>query len=192
MRVFNRVVLILILGGLAALGVCAVVYAMNVGEYRLEDLPRALGLASFYEGLRGFVENVENGNMNPLSVAVLVAIALLGLILLVLELKPRTPRRVRMQRGTYITRNAVQDEATAVADQEPEVLQSSVNVKAKRGPGAKVTVRASVRPGENNRSVQSEVRDQVQQHMARIGIPVSNLKIRVVESDPRETKTRVK
>jgi hypothetical protein len=32
----------------------------------------------------------------------------------------------------------------------------------------------------------------VQQHLGQRGIPVSNLKVRIAGSDPRETKTRVK
>jgi uncharacterized alkaline shock family protein YloU len=113
-------------------------------------------------------------------------------VLLILELKPPTPRRVRMQRGTYITRSAVENEISPVVEQEYEVLQSNVKVKAQRRPGAKVEVRASVRPGENTRGVQSEVQNRVQQHMAEAGIPIGNLKVQAVESDPRETKTRVK
>jgi uncharacterized alkaline shock family protein YloU len=97
-----------------------------------------------------------------------------------------------MQRGTYITRNAVRDEATTATEQNPDVLQSDVDVKAQRRQGAKVSIRASVRQGENTRSIQSEVREGVQQHLGQSGVPVSNLKVQVVESDPRETKTRVK
>jgi hypothetical protein len=97
-----------------------------------------------------------------------------------------------MQRGTYITRNAVRDEATRATEQEHEVLQSNVKVKAQRRPGAKVGITASVREREGTRGLQSEVRDRVQQHLGQRGIPVSNLKVRIAGSDPRETKTRVK
>ena len=97
-----------------------------------------------------------------------------------------------MQRGTYITRQAVEREISPVVEGEPEVLQSNVKVKAQRKPGAKVEVHASIRPGEDARSVQSEVQSRVQQHMAETGVPVSNLRVRANESDPRQTKTRVK
>lgn len=192
MRLFNKVVVVLLLAALTALGLSLLVYAFNVEPYRLENLPRALGLDSFYENLRGYVGAVENGALDALEVATLVLIALLGLILLVLEFKPPTPRKVRMQQGTYVTRGVVEDEANTAVEQEHEVLQSNVNVQAQRKPGAKVEIRASVRPGEDTRSVQSDLRDRVQQHMSQTGIPVSNLKVQVAESDPRETKTRVK
>ncbi|MDX6380099.1 MAG: hypothetical protein QOI57_1123 [Rubrobacteraceae bacterium] len=192
MRAFNRIVVILLLAGLFALGVATVVYALDIDPYRLEDFVRTLGLDNFYQGLRNYVQNVENGKIDAFDVVVLGLIALLGLVLLILELKPRTPRRVRMQSGTYITRSAVENEVATAAEQDPEVLQSNVSIKAQRRPGAKVNVRASIRPGEDARSIQSKVRDQVQQHLARVGIPVSNLKVRIFESDPRETKTRVK
>jgi hypothetical protein len=192
MRIFNRIVVILLLAGLFVLGVVTLVYALDIGAYRLEDLVRNLRLDYFYGWLRTYVENVESGNIDALNIIVLGLIALLGLVLLVLELKPRTPRRVRMQSGTYATRSAVEDEAVTAAEREPEVLESNVRVKAQRRPGAKVSVRASVRPGEDTRSLQSKVRDGVQQHLAEVGIPVSNLKVQIFESDPRETKTRVK
>lgn len=192
MRIFNKIVVVLLLAGLAALGLSAMVYALDIEPYRLEDLPRTLGLNSFYEGLRGYVGTVESGGLDVLEVVALVLIALVGLVLLVLEFKPPAPRKVRMQQGTYVTRSVVESEVNTAVEQEHEVLQSNVSVKAQRKPGAKVDVRANVRAGEDARSVQSEVRNHVQQHMAQTGIPVSNLNVQVAESDPRETKTRVK
>ncbi|HZY57878.1 MAG TPA: hypothetical protein VFE09_08800 [Rubrobacteraceae bacterium] len=192
MRIFNRIVIILLLAGLFVLGVFTVLYSFDLAGYRLADLSRALRLDDFYRGLRGFVGDVERGNLNALDIATLVVIALLGLVLLVLELKPPAPRKVRMQQGTYITRGAVEDEAIAATEQNPEVLESNANAEARRRTGAKVNIEASVRRGENIRNIQSGVRDRVQQHLDRVGIPVSNLKVRIVESDPRETRARVK
>ena len=192
MRIFNRIVVILLLAGLVYLGIATVVYIFELGPYELEDLSNALGFGGLYEGLNGYLRNIESGNVGALDVVVLSAIALLGLILLILELKPPVPRRVRMQRGTYITRRTVEREVSPVVEQEPEVLQSNVKVKAQRRPGAKVEVHASIRPGEDARSVQSEVKGRVQQHMAEAGVPVGDLRVRANESDPRQTKTRVK
>jgi hypothetical protein len=191
-RIFNRIVIILLLAGLFVLGVFTVLYSFDLAGYRLADLPRTLRLDDFYSGLRGFVGDVERGNLNALDIATLVVIALLGLVLLVLELKPPAPRRVRMQQGTYITRGAVEDEVIAAAEQNPEVLESNASAEARRRTGAKVNIEASVRRGENIRNTQSGVRDRVQQHLDRVGIPVSNLKVKLVESDPRETRARVK
>lgn len=192
MRIFNRIIVILLLAGLVALGIATVFYAFDLAGYRLANVPRALGLDGFTQSLSRFVGNVESGNLNPLDYLVLGAIALLGLILLILELKPPTPRRVSMQRGTYITRSAVKDEVANATDRNPEVLQSDVDVEAQRKPGAKVDVTARVRRGEDTNRLQSEVRDSVQQHLGRVGVPVSNLKVRIAESDPRQTHTRVK
>ena len=192
MRIFNRIIVVLLLAGLVALGIAAIFYAFDLAGYRLANVPRLLGLDGFAQSLSRFVGNVENRNLNPLDYVVLGAIALLGLILLFLEFKPPSPRRVRMQEGTYITRRAVRDEVVAATEHNPEVLQSDVDVAAQRRPGAKVDVTASVRRGENTRRLQSEVRDSVQQHLGRVGVPVSNLNVRIAESDPRQTQTRVK
>jgi hypothetical protein len=192
MRVFNRIVMILLLAGLFVLGIYTVVYSFNIFGYRLEDLPRALGLAGFYGGLQSFVRGVESGDLSILSIILLVLIALAGLVLLLAELKPRSPRRVRMRSGTYITRGAVADEVVAAAEQVPDVLGTSARVKAKRRRGAQVDLEARVRRGENTGAIQSELRRSVQEQLTERGVPVSKLNVKLVEADPRETKTRVR
>ena len=192
MRVFNRIVMILLFAGLFVLGVYTVVYSLNLFGYRLEDLPRALGLSGFYRGLETFVSNVENGSLSVLTVIVLVAIAVLGLILLIAELKPSAPRRARMSSGTYVTRGAVADEVVAAAERTPGVLGTSARVKARRRPGAQVDLEANVRRGEDTNAIQSDLRNSVQERLARRGVPVSKLNLRLVEADPSQTKTRVR
>ena len=192
MRIFNKIIVVLLLAGLVALGISAVFYAFDLAGYRLANLPRTLGLGGIAQSVSSFVGNVENRSLQPLDYVVLGAIALFGLILLILEFKPSSPRRVSMQRGTYITRSAVRDEVVEAAERNPEVLQSDVDVEAQRRPGAKVNIAASVRRGEDTSRLQSEVRDSVQQHLGRVGVPVSNLSVRINETDPRQTKTRVK
>ena len=192
MRIFNRIVVVLLLAGLVALGISTVFYALDLAGYRLANLPQALGLTGLVGSFSSFVGNVESRSLNTLDYVVLGALALAGLILLILELKPPTPRRVRMQQGTYITRSAVKDEVVAATERNPEVLQSNVDVAAQRRPGAKVDITASVRRGEDTNRLQSEVRESVQQHLGQTGVPVSNLNVRIAESDPRQTKTRVK
>lgn len=192
MRAFNRIVLILIFAGLFVLGVYTVAYSFNLFGYSLGDLPRALGLSGFYSGLQTFVGNVESGNPSVLAVIVLAAIAVVGLILFIVELKPPTPRRVRMQRGTYVTRGAVADEVVAAAERTPDVLGTSARVKARRRPGAQVNLEARVRRGEDTGTIQSNLRRLVREHLAQRGVPVSKLDVKLIEADPRETKTRVR
>jgi len=112
-------VIVLLLAGLFVLGVLMVLYSLDLAGYRLADLP----LDSFNQALARPVRNLESGNLNILDVGALVLVALLGLVLLVLELKPPSPRRVQMQRGIYITRKAVETETNGVVDKNPEVLQ---------------------------------------------------------------------
>jgi hypothetical protein len=192
MRIFNRIVVVLLLAGLVALGISAFVYALNLGGHQLSNLPNTLGLSGLHQGLENFIGNSESGSLNALDITVLVVIALFGLILLLFELFKRpAPRKVLMQKGTYVRRSAVENEASGAAEQSPEVLQSDVDVNAQRKPGARVNVTASVRRGEDTGRLQSDVQERVRQRLAKVGVPVGNLKVRVVESDPRETKTRV-
>jgi hypothetical protein len=191
MSVFNRIVMTLLFAGLFVLGVYMVVYSLNLFGYRLEDIPRALGLSGLYRSLETFVQNVENGSLSVLSVTLLVAVAGLGLILLIAELKPPAPRRVRMHSGTYITRGAVADEVVEAAERTPGVLGTSARVKAKRRPGAQVDLEARVRRGEDTSAIQSELRRSVRERLAQRGVPLSKLNVRLREADPRQTKTRV-
>ena len=191
MRVFNRIVMILLFAGLFVLGVYTVVYSFDLFGYRLEDLPRALGLSGFYRGLETFVSNVENGSLSVLTVILLVAIAVLGLILLIAELKPSAPRRVRMSSGTYVTRGAVADEVVAAAERTSGVLGTSARVKARRRPGAQVDLEARVRRGDDTSTIQAELRSTVLERLGKRGVPVSKLNLKLIETDPRRTRTRV-
>jgi hypothetical protein len=191
-RVFNRIVMILLLAGLFVLGVYTAVYSLNLFGYRLSDLPRAAGLPGLYRGLQTFVSNAENGTLSVLAVIVLVSIAVLGLILLIAELKPAAPRRVRMHSsGTYITRGAVADEVVEAAERTPGVLGTSSRVTARRSPGAQVDLEARVRRGEDTSAIQSELRRSVRERLGQRGVPVSKLNVRMREVDPRQARTRV-
>jgi len=191
MKVFNRIVMILLFAGLFVLGVYTVVYSFDLFGYSLEDLPRALGLSGFYRGLETFVSNVENGSLSVLTVILLVAIAVLGLILLIAELKPSAPRRVRMSSGTYVTRGSVADEVVAAAERTPGVLGTSARVKARRRPGAQVDLEARVRRGDDTSTIQAELRRTVRERLGKRGVPVSKLNLKLIETDPRRTRTRV-
>jgi hypothetical protein len=192
MSVFNKIVMILLLAVLFVLGLYTVVYSLSLFGYSLDNLPRTLGLSDFYRGLESFTRGIESGSLSILAVFILLAIAVLGLVLLIAELKPRAPRRVRMRSGTYITRGAVADEVVAAAGQTPGVLGTSSRVRAKRRPGAQVDLEARVRRGDDTNTIQSDLRRAVQERLAERGVPVSKLNVRLVEADPRETRTRVR
>ena len=187
MRIFNRVVMILLLAGLFVLGVYMVVYAFELFGYSLGSLP----FSGFSDGVQGFVSDVERGSLSVITLILLVLLALLGLLLLIAELKPSAPSRVRMGNGTYTTRRVVEEEVSSVAERVPGVLGSSVNAKAQRRPGAQVDVEGRVRRGENVGSIKSSLRSAVQEHLSKRGLPMSKLNVKLIETDPRQTKTRV-
>jgi hypothetical protein len=191
MWVFNRIVMVLVFAALFVGGLFAAIYGLNILGYQIADLQQALGLPAAYEGLQSFITGVENGSLTPAGIAILIGVALLGLILLILELKPRRPRRVRMEKGTYVTRGAVGDEVAKATEGTRNILGSSVKVKAKRGPGAVVDVNADVRRGEDQKVIKGDLQTAVQERLAASGIPVGKVKVRLNESDPRQTKTRV-
>jgi hypothetical protein len=187
MRVFNRIVMTLLFAGLFVLGVYMVVYSFDLLGRSLTSLP----ISDFSGGLQDFVTRVENGNLSAVTIVTLVILALLGLIWFIAELRPSAPRRVRMGNGTYVTRGVVEEEVSTVAEQVPDVLGSSVGVRARRSPGARVDLEARVRRGEDLGTISSGLRARVQEHLSERGLPVSKLNVKLVEADPRQTKTRV-
>jgi hypothetical protein len=187
MSVFNRIVMTLLFAGLFVLGVYTVVYSFDLFGRSLTSLP----ISDFSSGLQDFVTRVEDGNLSVVTVVTLALMAILGLIWFIAELRPSAPRRVRMGNGTYVTRGVVGEEVSTVAEQVPDVLGSSVGVKARRSPGARVDLEARVRRGEALGTISSSLRATVQEHLSNQGLPVSKLNIKLVEADPRQTKTRV-
>jgi hypothetical protein len=187
MRVFNRIFMILLLAGLFVLGVYTVVYAFDLFDYRLGSLP----ISDLSRGLKDFVAGVEDGSLSVITVTILVLLAAIGLLWFIVELRPTAPRRVRMGNGIYVTRDVVEGEISTATEQVPDVLGSSVGVKARRSPGARVDLEARVRRGEDLGSIKSGVQSTVEGYLSEKGLPVSKLNIRLVEADPRQTKTRV-
>jgi hypothetical protein len=187
LSVFNRIVMTLLFAGLFVLGVYMVVYSFDLFGRSLSSLP----ISDFSSGLRDFVTRVEDGNLSVVTIITLALIAILGLIWFIAELKPPAPRRVRLGNGTYVTRGVVEEEISTVAEQVPGVLGSSVSVEARRKPGARVDLEARVRRGEALEPIRSGLRTTVQKHLSERGLPVSKLNVKLVEADPRQTKSRV-
>ena len=177
----------LLFAGLFVLGVYTVVYSFDLFGRSLTSLP----ISDLSSGLQDFVTRVEDGNLSITTMITLALMAILGLIWFVAELRPSTPGRVRMGRGTYVTRGVVREEVSTAAEQVPDVLGSSVSVKTRRSPGAQVDLEAKVRQGEDLETLRSGLRTRVQEHLSEKGLPVSKLNVKLVEADPRQTKTRV-
>lgn len=189
MRILNRLIAVVLFAGLFVAGVYAVVYSFDLLGYSFSSAFD--GFSSARDGLQSFVGSVESGQLSAVALNVLVLVAVVGLVLLFFELKPRRPRRVRAGRRAYIARGVVADEVNAAARQVSNVLGSTTRIKARRRSGAKVRLAAHVRRGEDLKTVRSELKDGVKGHLERAGIPLGKLKIRLTESDPRTTTSRV-
>ena len=185
MRIFNRIVVALLLAGLFVLGIFGVVYSFNLFGYQFSQLPKLLNLQTIYSGTQELVSDAENGTLLPVVFFILLGVAIVGLILLILELKPRTPRLVRMQKGTYVTRKAVKNQVLNATDRSSEALDSSAKVKARRGSGAKIKLKSNIRRGENEGSARSSIKNQVSDYLGMVGIPVAQIKVKTSETDPR-------
>lgn len=187
MRIFNRLIVVLLLVGLFVLGVYAVVYAFNLFGYSLSDL----GFSGVTDGAQSFVNSLESG-ASFVTILILILVALVGLILLLAELRPSTPRRVRADSGTFLSRRAVEGEAVAAAEGSPLVTGgASAKAKAQRRPGARVDLQARVRRGEDLNSARTELQNTVRERLSQRGVPLSRLNVNLVEIDPKQAKSRV-
>lgn len=193
MRIFNRIVVTLLLAGLLVLGVYGVIYSFQIAGYSLSTLEQRLGITAAASGAQSFLENLGQSALPASAVVILVVVAILGLILLVLELKPRRPRSVRTgSKGVYMTRNAVRSAVQAAAERTSEVLGAKAKAKARRGAGAKVKVKASIRRGEEQGGASSSIKEQVNGELAEKGVPVKQLKLKLEEAESQGTKARVR
>jgi hypothetical protein len=193
MRIFNRIVVTLLLAGLLVLGIYGVIYSFQIAGYSLSNLEQTLRIPTIASGVQSFLENLGQAALPASAVAILVAVAVLGLILLILELKPRRPRRIRTNvKGVYMTRNAVKNAVQASAERTSEVLGAKAKAKARRGTGAKVKLQSSIRRGEEQGPVRSSIREQINNDLAEKGVPVKKLKLKLEETEPQGAKARVR
>ena len=58
MRIFNRIVVTLLLAGLLVLGVYGVIYSFQIAGYSLSTLEQRLGIAAAASGAQSFLENL--------------------------------------------------------------------------------------------------------------------------------------
>lgn len=193
MRVFNRIVVTLLLVGLLVLGVYGVIYSFGISGYSLSNLGQRLGITTILGGAQSFLQNLGQSTLPAIAVVILVAVAVLGLVLLILELKPRRPRKVRTRsKGIYMTRAAVRGAVQTAAENTSEILSAKAKAKARRGAGAKVKVNANIRQGEEQGGARSSVREQVGNELSERGVPVKKLKFKLQETESQGAKARVR
>lgn len=183
MRVFNRIVVTLLLVGLLVLGVYGVIYSFGISGYSLSNLEQRLGVTNILSSAGSFFEGLGQSTPSTNTIAILAAIAVLGLILLILELKPRRPRKVLTRsKGVYMTKTAVRSAVKTAAENTSEILSAKVKAKTRRGSGAKAKVDANIRPGEDQSGAKRSVREQMDSELSERGVPVKKFKFKLKET----------
>lgn len=187
MKVFNRIVVTLLLLGILALCVFGVLFGAGLAGYSISSLPQMLGLSALTSG----AQSLAGGSASPTIIAILVAVLLVGLILLIAELRPGRPRRVRLKpKGAHATRKAVRERVQWAAEGTPEVVQAKAKVRPRRRAGARVKLNSGIRRGEDKKAAKSSVKDAVKQGLQSAGVPLGKLKIKVDEVDSQGSKGR--
>ena len=187
MRIFNRIVLILLLAAIIAAGIFAVLYGFSLGGFNLDSI-KINGVTS---ALPGFEQGVQNAD--PLILAALVAVAVVGLILLIAELKPPAPRRVKLGNGCFVSRGAVEQAAEGMALEEEGVLDARARAKPRRVRRAKLSLQVKARYGEDTRKLEESLRRRLQSGLGEeAGLPVGKPRLSVEAVEPWKAKRRVR
>ena len=198
MRIFNRILMALVFAALTAAGAFLFVYSFGLFGYSLSGLPLRGNLSgtAFYSGLEAFVRDVDGQSLTVLETVVLVVIALIGLALLIAELKPPRPRYLSVGDGLYTTRSTLEEEILQCVDEDRRILESSARVKPLRRGRARIRVEARMRRGEGDRSeVRRALTQAVHERIRDLGYPqkiAKKVKVDVGETDPRSVRRRVR
>lgn len=189
MRVLNRIVVTLLLLSVLALCVFGLLAGAGLAGYSFSSLPQTLGLS----GLVSRAQSLAGGSVSAAITAILVAVLAVGLVLLVAEIRPGRPRRVRLEpKGTHATRKAVRERTERAAEGTSQVIQARAKVKSRRRAGARVGLKAGVRRGEDAKAAKSGVRDAVKQGLKDAGVPLGKLKVKVYEVDAQGARGRTR
>jgi uncharacterized alkaline shock family protein YloU len=186
MNVFNRLLLILL--ALTLLMAVVAVLLATTGVVSPDQLAPTTWLQ---DRLRPFVglENPERG----WTVGVCMALAVLGLVLLFLELKPsRNASRMTLTRDELgrvtVDRDGIAALVNREATQVPGVMESRAEVAETKG-RVRIRERVSVDPAaplpELTQAVRTRVKDAVEYHLGR---PVAGVRVdtQVRPFDPRQ------
>lgn len=191
MRIFNRIVVILLLAALLVAGIYGVIYSFQLAGYSLSSLEQTLGLPAITGGIQSFLSGLGSGSLSAAAVAILIAVAVVGLILLIFELKPGTPRNVRTSvKGVYMSRNTVKNAVQSSAEGSGEVLGAKAKAKSRRGAGAIVKLKASIRRGEDQNSVRSNLKERINNELSQKGVPLKKLKLKLEETESQSVRGR--
>lgn len=188
LQVFNRMIMLLL--SLAALAFGVLVLLLLGGVLTPPQLsPGGVLFAQwhFFTQLRGTDVNA--------AALVGVVLALVGLLVLILELLPgrREPPRFLVRhdaRGQVsVARSSVRDLVQYEAATLPEVMETRQDVKVRRD-GLHVLVRSSIAPEADapqvGQQLQAKLRDSLQRH---IGLPVAEVQV-ATQIEPLDHHTR--
>jgi hypothetical protein len=190
MNTFNRVVLVILL--LAAMVLCSFAFVVPVQALRLLA-QQAGGVADFFARVRPVVRL-------PLGILLALIVDLVGILLIVLEVRRPTPRSISVEQATggevTLSIASIADQVRAEVNQLPEVLQAKPKVSAKRKGvvvelDAKIAAEAEL-PGKAERIVET-IRRVVEEKMGLKLARAPKVNIEAVRQPPgaRVTETPV-
>ena len=193
MRLFNRIVLVIVLVVLVVFGTFGAIYAFAGVGYQDRGLPGFLAIPENAQAAQSWLSSFEDGSVPLLDFIVVVAVGVAGLALLVLELKPSRKEHLALGPQAWVKREVVEKEAEYVALTDRAVLESEAELSLRRVLGNKLKLKLIVRRGESPEDTRSRVRDLINTEIIGKGqVNIPKTRVEAIALDPRRAKRRVK
>lgn len=193
MRLFNRILLIVVLLAILVFAGFSAAYAFaGQDDYQAASLPAFLALQEAAAPVQQWLGNFEAQSIPAWLFTILVVVGLAGLALLAFELLPRRSRYLKVRTGIRVEREVVEEEMERVAADDPAVLSSSARLVPRRR-RSKLSVRLKVRRGEDLHQAEARVSEAIAERVAEGGqLRVARARVTGSTRDPRGSKRRVR
>lgn len=193
MRVFNRVLLAVVLVVILVFATFSAVFVFAGDQYKSAGLPGGLAVPGQAEPISRWLHGYEQGSIAWWHFALLIVVFVAGLALLILELLPGRRAALMLGRDSFLEKEVVERAAVGVAQRDRSVLEARASLKPKRHGRGNLKMKLTIREGEDTQAAGRRVGEMLQSELTEKG-QLSGLqtKIKVAARDPRTLKTRVK
>ncbi len=193
MRLVNRVILVVVLVALVVFGIFGAIYAFAGSDYEQTGLPAFLATPETAQTIENWVGGFENGIIPVLDYVLVIVVFLAGLVLLILEVRPKRRRYLQLGERSWINARVIEKEAANQALKDHAVLESRARLNLRRALPSKLRLALVVRRGKSALEAEQRAYDLIDSELIEKGqLVIDKVRIRTTVKDPRKANRRVK
>lgn len=189
MRLFNRLVMVVVGAALALAGAIAAAFALDVDRFQVAALEE--GMAPVTAAAQEVLTQAQNGALPIGTQLLLLVAAITGAALLFFEFRPYRSHMLRLAEGAYVTEPALEHELELAASEVDGTLDVHADVRA-ASRRKRVRLEAYIREGLDTQAARSEVESRAVEALQRAGLQGTGVRIELAAVDPRDSKARVR